>query len=102
MLLSEMSLPVPYGECKELALVYPYETAAVFHAIQQQHGDPRFIGFGLPLSTGMWAMSGSVLSELHEGGLYGWAAEYLTPEIMAQIEVVPMSEVVPLLLPPPQ
>lgn len=99
MILSEVTLPLAYDDCKGMALVYPYEVAVVWYTLQQQHGDPRHVGIGLPLTDGRWLMTGGVLSELHEGGILGWACEYLTPEIMAQIEVVPMSEAVALLPP---
>lgn len=93
MLLSQLTLPVPYDECKDLALVYPYEVAVLWYTIQQEHGDPRHVGMGWPLTDGRWMMYGDSLSELSTGGIFGWACEYLTPEIMSQIEVVPMSEV---------
>jgi len=38
-----------------------------------------------------------MLTEVGEGGLFAWIREYLTPEIMAQVEVLPMSEVAGLL-----
>lgn len=97
MLMSELTLPMPYADCKELALVYPYETAVVWYTLQMEHGDPRHVGVGLQLTDGRWMMDGGVLSEIYPGGILGWAAEYLTPEIMATIEVVPMGEVVALL-----
>jgi hypothetical protein len=97
MLLSELTLPVPYAECKDLALVYSYEVAVLWYTIQQEHGDPRHVGVGLPLSDGRWMMYAEVLSEMYPGGIIGWAIEHLTPEVMDQIEVVPMSEVAALL-----
>lgn len=97
MILGEVTLPVPYSECKTLALVYPYEVAVIWYTLQQEHGDPRHVGVGLQLTDGRWIMDGSVLSEIYPGGILGWASEYLTPEVMAQIEVVPMAEVAALL-----
>jgi len=97
MILSEVTLPLAYDDCKQVALVYPHEVAVIWYTLQEQHGDPRHIGIGLPLTDGRWAMTGGVLSELHESGIMSWAVNYLTPEIMARIEVVPMSEVLPLL-----
>lgn len=101
MILSEVSLPVPYAECKHLALVYPYDVAVLWYGIQQQHGDPRHVAEARPLTDGRWILDGDLLSELHPAGILGWALPYLTPEIMAQIEVMPMSEVAPLLPTPP-
>lgn len=97
MLLSELTLPVPYEECKDLALVYPYEVAVVWYTTQQEHGDPRHVGIGLPLSDGRWMMDGGILSELYPGGIVGWAVQYLTPDVTAQIEVVPMADIASLI-----
>jgi len=97
MLLSELTLPVPYAECKDLAIVYSYEVAVAWYTIQKEHGDPRHVGVGLPLSDGRWMMFGEILSEMYPGGIIGWAVEYLTPEIMSQIDVIPLSEAVALL-----
>ena len=94
MFLSELTLPIDYEECKDLALVYPYEVAVQWYAIQQEHGDPRHVAVGLPLADGRWMMLGEVLSEVYPGGILAWAAEFLTPEIAEQIEVVPLGEVV--------
>jgi hypothetical protein len=99
MILSEISLPVLYADCKSLALVYPYEVAALWYTIQEQHGDPRHIGVGRQLTDGRWMMTGDVLSEICEGGILGWAVPHLTPEITAQIEVVPLGEAMSLLPP---
>lgn len=100
MLLSEMTLPVAYKDCKNLALVYPYEVAVLWYTIQQHHGDPRHVADGRQLTDGRWILGGDLLSEMHPTGIVGWALPYLTPEIMAQIEVVSMSEVESLIVPP--
>jgi hypothetical protein len=99
MLLSEINLPVLYADCKSLALVYPYEVAVLWYTIQEQRGDPRHIGVGQQLTDGRWMMTGDVLSEICEGGILAWASEHLTPEITAQIEVVPLGEALSLLPP---
>jgi hypothetical protein len=100
-ILSEVSLPVPYAECKHLALVYPYDVAVLWYVIQQQHGDPRHVAEARPLTDGRWILDGDLLAELHPAGILGWALPHLTHEIMSAIEVVPMIEVAPLLPPPP-
>jgi hypothetical protein len=99
MRLSDYTLPVQYAECKDLALVYPYEVAVQWYAIQQEHGDPRHVGVGLPLSDGRWMMYAEVLSEMYPGGIIGWAVEYLTPEFMATVEVIPLADALALLPP---
>jgi len=97
MTLSDIALPMPYNECKNLALVYSYEVAALWYTIQQEHGDPRHVASGQALTDGRWMMGGHLLSELHPAGILAWAVAHLTPEIMAQVEVLPMSEVAGLL-----
>jgi hypothetical protein len=97
MTLSELTLPVPYADCKDLAMVYTYEVAVLWYTIQQEHGDPRHVATARQLADGRWMLGGHLLSELYPGGIIGWAVEYLTPEVMDQIEVVPMSEVAALL-----
>jgi hypothetical protein len=96
MLLSEIALPVPYDECKNLALVYPYEVAVLWYYIQVEYGDPRHVAAGQHLQDGRWMMGGHLLSELKPDGILGWALPHLTPEIMAAVEIVPAST-----LPPP-
>jgi hypothetical protein len=99
MTLSELTLPVPYADCKDLAMVYHYEVAVLWYTIQQEHGDPRHVATARQLTDGRWMLNGDLLSELYPGGIIGWAVEYLTPEIMAQIEVVPLADALALLLP---
>lgn len=100
MLLSEMTLPVPYADCKHLAIVYPYEVAAIWYTLQQEHGDPRHVGSARPTIDGRFVLNGDIMSELHPGGIFAWSLPYLTPEIQAAIEVVPMADIKPLIVQP--
>jgi hypothetical protein len=93
MLLSDMTLPVPYDECRDLALVYPYEVAVALYGVQEEHGDPRHVPVGRQLTDGRWMMCGDVLSEVGEGGILAQAFSHITQEMMASVEVLPMSEV---------
>jgi hypothetical protein len=93
MTLAQLTLPVTYADCKDLALVYPYEVAVALYQVQVEHGDPRHVPAGQQLADGRWMLCGDVLSEVGEGGILAQAFACLTPEIMGQIEVVPMSEV---------
>jgi hypothetical protein len=97
MWLSDLTLPMPYDECKDLAMVYPYEVAAAWYTTQQEHGDPRHVATATQLTDGRWMLGGHLLSEFYPGGIIGWALPYLTPEIMGQIEVVPMSYIADLI-----
>ncbi len=92
MLLSELTLPVPYADCKDLALVYPYEIAVALYGVQEEHGDPRHVPVGRQLVDGRWAMCGDVLSEVGEGGILSQAFAFITQEMMASVEVVPLAD----------
>ena len=104
MTLADLTLPLPYDDCKDLALVYDYATAAEWYAIQEEHGDPRHVAGGQQLTDGRWMMGGHLLSELHEGGILAWALPHLTPEWMANVEIIPLAEALALLpvTPPPE
>ena len=106
MTLAELALPMPHADCRDLALVYPQEVAVALYAIQEEHGDPRHICYGRQLEDGRWMIDGEVLSAVGPGDLFGWITAHMTPELMAQIAVVPLSEAVavlpPVLQPEPQ
>lgn len=92
MTLSELTLPAPYADCKDLALVYPYEIAVALYGVQQEHGDPRHVPVGRQLVDGRWAMCGDVLSEVGEGGILAQAFSYVTQEMMTSVEVMPLAD----------
>jgi hypothetical protein len=101
MTLSDLTLPMPYAECKDLALVYPYEVAVALYYVQTEHGDPRHVPAGRQLTDGRWMLHGDVLSEVGPGGILHGAFDYITPEMMATVEVVSLADAVALLPPPP-
>lgn len=95
MTLADYTLPVPYNECKDLALVYSHDIAVQWYQTQQEHGDPRHVATAQQLPDGRWWLGAHLLSEVYPGGILGWAAEFLTPAIAEQIEVVPLADVLP-------
>jgi hypothetical protein len=97
MTLAELTLPVPYAECKHLALVYPYEVAVTLYQVQMEHGDPRHVPVGLQLTDGRWMMYGHILSEVGQGGILHGAFRYITPEMMANVEVMLLATAAALL-----
>jgi len=97
MWLSDLALPLPYADCKDLALVYSYEVAVTLYGVQEEHGDPRHVPAGRQLADGRWMLCGDVLSEVGEGGILAQAFAFMTPEIMAQVEVLPMSYIADLI-----
>ncbi len=97
MWLSDLTLPLPYADCKDLALVYPYEVAVALYGVQEDHGDPRHVPAGRQLTDGRWFLCGDVLSEVGEGGILSQAFGYITPEMMGGVEVVAIAEALALL-----
>jgi len=97
MTLADLTLPMPYDECKDLALVYDYATAAEWYTIQQEHGDPRHVAGGQQLTDGRWMMGGHLLSELHEGGILAWAVPHLLLGWMSRVEIIPLADAIALL-----
>jgi hypothetical protein len=100
MTLSDLALPMPYAECKDLALVYSYDIAVLLYGVQEEHGDPRHVPAGRQLTDGRWMLCGDVLSEVGEGGILADGFAYVTPEMMQQIEVIPLADALALLLSP--
>ena len=97
MTLDELELPMPWADCKDLALVYPYEIAVALYQVQAEHGDPRHVPVGRELTDGRWMLCGDVLSEVGPGGILAGAFAYITPELMAAVEVVPLADALALL-----
>jgi hypothetical protein len=97
MTLADLTLPVPWAECKDLALVYPYEIAVALYQVQAEHGDPRHVPIGRQLTDNRWMLNGDTLSEVGEGGILAGAFAHVTPEMMAAVDVVPLAEALALL-----
>lgn len=97
MTLADLDLPVPYAECRELALLYTQPVAEVLYDLQQTHGDWRHVSYGQALTDGRWMLGGAILSEVGPGGIYAWVAEHMSDALKAQVEVVPMAEALALL-----
>jgi hypothetical protein len=101
MLLSDLTLPLPHAECKDLSLVYSYDVAVLLYNVQEEHGDPRHVPAGRQLTDGRWMLCGDVLSEVGEGGILAGGFAFVTPEMMQQIEVIPLADALALLPPDP-
>jgi len=102
MTLDELELPMAWEDCKDLALVYPYEIAVALYQVQAEHGDPRHVPAGRELTDGRWMLRGAMLSEVGPGGILAGAFGYITPELMAAVEVVPLADALALLPPEPE
>jgi hypothetical protein len=89
--------PVSYESAKELALVFSPELAAQLAAVQAEHGNPRHVASPVDLADGRKMLCADLLTEVGPGGLYSGGFAHLPAELFPLVEVLPMSEVLPLL-----
>jgi hypothetical protein len=89
--------PVSYDTAKNLSLVFSPELAAQLAAVQAEHGNPRHVASPVDLTDGRKMLCADLLTEIGPGGLYAQGFAHLPAELFAQVEVLPMSEVLPLL-----
>jgi hypothetical protein len=89
--------PVSYETTKNLALVFSPELAAQLAAVQAEHGNPRHVASPVDLVDGRKMLCADLLTEVAPGGLYSGGFAHLPAELFPLVEVLPMSEVLPLL-----
>lgn len=89
--------PVSYETAKDLALVFSPELAAQLAAVQSEHGNPRHVASPVDLTDGRKMLCADLLTEVGPGGLYSGGFAHLPAELFPAVEVLPMSEVLPLL-----
>jgi hypothetical protein len=92
--------PVTYSTAKDLALVFSPELAAQLAAVQAEYGNPRHVASPVDLVDGRKMLCADLLTEIGPGGLYAQGFSQLPAELFAQVEVIPMSQVLPLLIQP--
>jgi hypothetical protein len=89
--------PVSYEAAKELALVFSPELAAQLAAVQAEHGNPRHVASPVDLVDGRKMLCADLLTEVGPGGLYSGGFAHLPAELFPAVEVLQMSQVLPLL-----
>ena len=89
--------PVSYESAKGLALVFSPELAAQLAAVQAEHGNPRHVASPVDLTDGRKMLCADLLTEIGLGGLYAQGFAHLPAELFPLVEVLPMSQVLPLL-----
>ena len=90
-------MPLPYDECKDLAVVFDTDLCQNLVNAQAWYGSGQFLAEPVPLSDGRWMLPGSMLSEVPVG-LYGVPFQKLNYANFALIEVVPIGEATALFL----
>jgi hypothetical protein len=89
--------PVSYDTAKNLSLVFSPELAAQLAAVQAEHGNPRHVASPVDLTDGRKMLCADLLTEVGPGGLYAQGFAHLPAELFPAVEVLPMSQVLPLL-----
>jgi hypothetical protein len=92
--------PVSYETAKDLALVFSPELAAQLAVVQTEHGNPRHVAMPVDLADGRKMLRADLLTEIGPGGLYAQGFSHLPVELFPSVEVLPMSQVLPLLIQP--
>jgi hypothetical protein len=89
--------PVSYETAKDLALVFSPDLAAQLAAIQSEYGNPHHVASPVDLIDGRKMLCADLLTEVGPGGLYSGGFAHLPAELFPLVEVLPMSQVLPLL-----
>jgi hypothetical protein len=89
--------PISYDAAKDLALVFSPALAEQLSAVQSEHGNPRHVASPVDLVDGRKMLCADLLTEVAPGGLYSGGFAHLPAELFPLVEVLPMSEVLPLL-----
>jgi hypothetical protein len=87
------------ADLRAWGLVMPQIVRDSLIARQDAHGSPLHRLAPVPLTDGRWALNADVLTEAHEGGLFG-PASVLDQQAVALVEVLPWAEVLALRPPP--
>jgi len=89
--------PISYAAAKDLALVFSPELAEQLAAVQSEYGNPRHVASPVDLVDGRKMLCADLLTEVGPGGLYSSGFAHLPAELFPSVEVLPMSQVLPLL-----
>jgi len=86
-----------YDKVKDLALVFTTELASQLASVQSEYGDPRHVAIPVDLVDGRKMLRADLLTEIGERGLYSSGFSHLPKELFNFVDVIPMSEIIPLL-----
>ena len=89
--------PPDYAAACEIAIILTAEQASILEAIQAEYGNPRHVAAPVDLIDGRKLLSAALLTEIGPGGLYSGGFAHLPAELFPSVEVLPMSQVLPLL-----
>jgi len=102
MTLSDLTLPISYGDAKALALVFTPQLAARLAELHGQHGSTNCVPMPRVLTDGRLMLSADVLTEIEPGGLLHAMWQAADQAVLgASVEVMPWADAVALLPPDP-
>lgn len=101
MILSELVFPISYEQASGLALVFAPELAVRLAQLHKEYGNSNCVPSPRLLSDGRFMLCADILTEVASGGLlYPMWEQANKTVLLANVQVVPMSEVLPLLVNP--
>jgi hypothetical protein len=96
MTLDELSLPLPYEQARQYALVFAADLAQRLAEVQAAMPS-QFLAQPVALADGRYLLCGDLLSEVGPGGLYAAGFSQLDAARFSDIEVLPIADAVALL-----
>jgi hypothetical protein len=99
MTLADLTLPLPYEQARQYALIFSSELAARLLEVQQEHGSPIHRASPAMLADGRYLLYGDCLTECVPGGILWGGFSRLDAGRFGEIEVMPVAEAESLLPP---
>jgi hypothetical protein len=102
MTLSDLTLPISYGDARGLALVFTPQLAGRLAQLHGLHGSTNCVPVPRVLTDGRLMLSADVLTEIEPGGLLHAMWQAADQAVLgASVEVMPWADAVTLLPPDP-
>ena len=98
MTLSDLTLPISYGDAKSLALVFTPQLAGRLAELHAEHGTTNCVPMPRLLTDGRLMLCGDILTEVIPGGLLAgmWAAADQAV-LLPSVTVMPWADAVAIL-----
>lgn len=98
MLLSDLTLPLPYADAKALALVFSPSLAARLAELHAQYGSSNCVPMPSMLTDGRLMLCADILTEIMPGGLLAAMWEHADRATVAnEVEVIAWADAVAML-----
>jgi hypothetical protein len=102
MTLGDLTLPIPYADARQFALVFTSALASRLATLHATHGSQKCVPVPCSLVDGRLMLCADVLTEIEPGGLLHGMWEAADKDVIGrEVEVVPWPDAVALLPPQP-